>query len=71
MLNKGQYDQCWTWYYGIGIDVKNINMVLSLYVFEILNLKRDNGVGCAEDITLVAEESCINLNLRRDNLLIG
>jgi hypothetical protein len=47
--------------------VKNINMVLSLYVFEILNLKRDNIVGCAEDIAQGAEESNINLKLRRDS----
>jgi hypothetical protein len=49
-VKEGQYDQCWTWYYGVGIDVKKINMVLSLYVFEILKLRRDNIVGCAEDI---------------------
>jgi hypothetical protein len=55
----------------LAIDVKNINMVLSLYVFEILNLRRDNVVGCAEDIARGAEESCINLKLRRDSLLIG
>jgi hypothetical protein len=62
--------ECWTWYYVVGIDVKNINMVLSLYVFEILNLRRDNVVGCAEDIVRGVQESCINLKFKRDIRLI-
>jgi hypothetical protein len=49
-VKEGQYDQCWRWYYGVFIDVNKINMVLSLYVFEILNLKRDNVVGYTKDI---------------------
>jgi len=62
-VKEGQYDQCWTWYYGVGIDFKKINMILSLYVFEILNIRRDNVVGCAEDIARGAEESSINPKL--------
>jgi len=50
MSKKANMINDWTWYYVVGIDVKNINMVLSLYVFEILKLKRDNVVGCVEDM---------------------
>jgi hypothetical protein len=35
MSKKDNMINDWTWYY-VGIDVKKINMVLSLYVFEIL-----------------------------------
>jgi hypothetical protein len=43
----------WTWYYGIVI-IKKIK-----YVCEILKLRRDNVVGCAEDIVRGTEESLI------------
>jgi hypothetical protein len=46
-------------------------MVLSLYVFEIIKLKRDNVVGCAKDLARGAKESYINLKIKRDSLMIG